>query len=110
MEPIVFRANSSSSREIYDVVVTMHGDQPRMSCTCEAGQNLRPCKHRLMLLAGDLSALVTIDRNSVNRLQTLFHGSSVLDAISEIRSLEKQADQTRTAISNAKKKLGKMLG
>ena len=49
---------SSSSGEHYAVTFTREGTNLRTSCTCPAGQKGIHCKHRLSLLAGDLSSIV----------------------------------------------------
>lgn len=66
-----------SASEPYRVSFWRVGDNVKSSCTCQAGKNELACKHRLNLLDGDVTNLVSSSSNSFQRLQRMLEGSDV---------------------------------
>lgn len=65
-----------SANDPYKVSFWRVGDDLKSSCTCQAGKNGLACKHRLNLLDGDLTNLVS-SLESFSKLQKMIDGSDV---------------------------------
>jgi|GEM_PF-4522583 len=75
-ECIEFLVQGSAS-EPYRVSFWRVGNNVKSSCTCQAGKNGLACKHRLSLLDGDITNLVSSSSDSFKKLQPLLEGSDV---------------------------------
>lgn len=67
------------------------------------------CKHRLSILDGDRSSVVSDNSEQVTEVSLWLQGSKVADAISEVVSLEAQKKQIEASIKRAKKLIAEML-
>lgn len=63
------------------------GDNVKSSCTCQAGKNGLACKHRLSLLDGDVTNLVSSSPDSFHKLQRMLEGSDVDIALYALESV-----------------------
>ncbi len=90
MEPhtdrIEFLVQGSAS-EPYRVSFWRVGDNVKSSCTCQAGKNGLACKHRLSLLDGDVTNLVSSSPDSFQKLQRMLEGSDVGAALRTLDSV-----------------------
>lgn len=75
-ERIEFLVQGSAS-ELYRAAFWRVGDNVKSSCTCQAGKNGLACKHRLSLLDGDVTNLVSSSPDSFLKLQRMLEGSDV---------------------------------
>lgn len=66
-----------SAAEPYRVSFWRVGDNVKSTCTCQAGKNGLACKHRLSLLDGDVTHLVSSSPDSFQKLQRMLEGSDV---------------------------------
>ncbi len=57
MKQIKFTVHGSS--EPYEVTFITDGTEIAAHCTCKAGEHGRHCKHRINLLAGDTSGIIS---------------------------------------------------
>lgn len=67
-------------------------------CTCRAGQVGRYCKHRVRLLIGDTTDLVSDNPDEAELLEPWLRGSDIEDAMDAVREAE-------AAVKAAKKRL-----
>ena len=79
-ERIEFIVQGSAS-EPYRVAFWRVGDNVKSSCTCQAGKNGLACKHRLSLLDGDVTNLLSSSPDSFQKLQSMLVGSDVGTAL-----------------------------
>lgn len=75
-ERIEFLVQGSAS-EPYRAAFWRVSDNVKSSCTCQAGKNGLACKHRLSLLDGDVTNLVSSSPDSFLKLQRMLEGSDV---------------------------------
>lgn len=85
-ERIEFLVQGSAS-EPYRVSFWRVGDNVKSSCTCQAGKNGLACKHRLSLLDGDVTNLMSSTSDSFPRLQRMLEGSDVGAALRAVDSV-----------------------
>ena len=63
---MVVKIESSSSGEIYEILLENKNGLVKVDCSCPAGQMEVLCKHRIALLNGDISVLLNeSDANAV---------------------------------------------
>lgn len=77
----------------------------RITCTCRAGENGQHCKHRVALILGDISALVSGNENDITMLHSLLKGDPILTAIGEVGAKEKAFEAAKRALAQAKRDL-----
>ncbi len=76
-----------SAAEPYRVSFWRVGDNVKSTCTCQAGKNGLACKHRLSLLDGDVTNLVSSSPDSFQELQRMLEGSDVGAALRTLDSV-----------------------
>lgn len=72
----------------YDVEADRIGDAVRITCTCEAGQRGIHCHHRLELLRGDVTSLVSNNADDVTKLAVLIEGTKLAAALVTLTAAE----------------------
>lgn len=87
----------------YKVVFRKDGSELNATCNCKAGVNGMLCKHRLSILDGDKSAVISDNLDQVAEVASWLAGSNVAVAISNVASLEVQKKQIEAKIKRAKK-------
>lgn len=80
-----------------------------MSCECDAAINGTHCKHRLDLLKGDTSSLLSANRSDVAILMSWIPGTPVEEATRIVEECERAANLAKRNLSSAKKLLGSTL-
>ena len=93
----------------YQVVFTKNGTDLKADCSCRAGIHKILCKHRLSLLNGDKSAVVSENGDQVAEVASWLVGTTVGEAISKVVSLEAEKKALEAKIKNAKKLVAKAL-
>ena len=101
------KVKSSSTDEIYDVVFKIENNIISINCNCQAGLVKTLCKHRLNLLAGDISAMT--DKSEVPAL------TDILNKIDKkrISNLYTELDKVELELkrlTSLKKQLSKDIG
>lgn len=81
----------------------------KATCTCKAGISGMLCKHRLSILDGDKSAVVSDNIEQVVEVSSWLQCSKVADAFSEVVSLESQKKQIEANLKRAKRLIAEML-
>ena len=82
-ESIEFLIQGSAS-EPYKVTFWRVGNNVQSSCTCQAGRNRLACKHRLNLLDGEVTSLVSSSADGISRLKQMIEGSDVGESLRAI--------------------------
>lgn len=70
-----------SAPEPYRVSFWRVGDNVKSSCTCRAGKNGLACKHRIALLDGDVTNLVSANLGDFEHLKRMLERSDVGEAL-----------------------------
>lgn len=108
MDEIKFRVKGSAA-EPYHVTFSRAGGELRAYCTCPAGENGQYCKHRLRILAGNSSEIVTANAEQVRQVQNWLAGTRLQIALSEVAEAERQAESAKRHLAAAKKRLAKLM-
>jgi len=87
----------------YQVIFKKTGKNLNASCGCRAGIMGQLCKHRLSILNGDNSAVVSDNVDQVEEVALWLMESNVAEAISEIISLETEKKLIEERLKKTKK-------
>ena len=98
-----------SSAEPYEVTFIKDGDSLTALCSCPAGQYGNYCKHRISILDGNSSAIVSDNADEVAMIRSWLQGTDVAVALSEYRALEKVAETPKNELVAAKRKLARAM-
>ncbi|MDE1901492.1 MAG: SWIM zinc finger family protein [Alphaproteobacteria bacterium] len=79
----------------YLVIFERKGNHLNAMCSCPAGKNGQYCKHRLGLLAGDVTNLVSNNASDVSKLPDMLKDSDVQTAMEHLQQAENEYDVTR---------------
>jgi uncharacterized Zn finger protein len=100
-DKLVFHVQGSAP-EPYELTFKVVGENRiRCTCTCPAGGSAVPCKHRLTLI---LEAL-----ESETELTSMIKGSPLVAAVLDIFRAEDGLETAKRAVSDAKKKVGRLM-
>lgn len=107
---IKFKVKSSSGAGSYTVKFIKRDDNNLSAyCDCPAGDNGQACKHRLAILNGDSSGLVSKNRDDIKIVREWLKDSDIEKHLSILEQLESEAEKIKKAISTAKKELAKAM-
>lgn len=98
-----------SAPEPYTVIVSRKGDNLTATCTCPAGQNGTHCKHRLRILLGDESDIVSDNIAEVSLAADLLAGTDVERAVTLLGEAEEQLSIAKRLVRDRKKMLARVL-
>ena len=98
-----------SAPEPYHVLFQKNGTNLTATCTCPAGEIGQYCKHRLRILAGETTGIISDNAASVPEVQSWLPGSDVEAAFSELDKAELELDAAKKKVSICKKRLAKSL-
>jgi hypothetical protein len=101
---IQFRVQGSST-EPYLVTFIRDVEGLIASCTCAAGSMGQYCKHRLAILAGDATSLVSDNGTDIATVTQWLDGSMLSRALAELEAAEQQLEAAKRAVASAKKRL-----
>jgi uncharacterized Zn finger protein len=104
MSKIQFQVQGSSA-DPYEVTFERRGADLIAFCTCPAGENGQHCKHRLRIMAGESTGIVSGNENQVVEVVSWFKGSKLETIVVELEAKEKAAEKLKIEISGLKKKL-----
>lgn len=93
----------------YKVIFKANDGQIKASCTCRAGVMGQLCKHRLSILNGDSSAVVSPNASEVADVVSWLEGSNLAEAISVAVQLEAEKKLLEERLKSAKKAIAKAL-
>lgn len=100
-EPLKFKVQGSRNTP-YTLTFTRTGNNMTATCTCPAGKNLMQCKHRVNLLYGDLTDLVS-GQDQLPSLHRMFTSTDIEIAFNRFAASE----ETGKGIQTAKKELAR---
>jgi hypothetical protein len=99
-----------SSGDHYAVTFIREGNNLHTSCTCQAGQKGIHCKHRLSLLAGDISRVVGTPPSDIgSKIAALLTGSDVAQALENLHVAEATAATAQAELKRVKKALDRVM-
>lgn len=78
-------------------------------CSCPAGQNGQYCRHRLAIIDGNATGIVSDNRDQVMLVKEWISGTDLENVISEYRDLEERAAEINKALSNIKRKMARIM-
>ena len=105
MEPIVFLVQGSSA-EPYQVTFTKRSEGNLTAhCTCPAGRMSMYCKHRINILLGDVTDIVSKNEETVHTVYDWYRDSDVEREVKNIDRLEREIDDLKKTLSAAKKRV-----
>jgi SWIM zinc finger len=108
VERVEFIVEGSQGDE-YGVTFEINGAAARASCTCPAGSNGQYCKHRLGLMDGDASPLLSDNNSDVARLPTLLRGTDLEAAHGRFSKAEAACAIAKYDFDAAKKALSRVM-
>lgn len=108
MNELTFQVKGSS-QDPYEVTFIKDGDSFTALCSCPAGQYGNFCKHRIAILDGDGAAIVSDNLDRVPTVVDWLQGTDVAAALAEFRDIERAADQPKSALVAAKRKLARAM-
>ena len=101
------KIKSSSSAEMYDVTLKNENGIFSLNCTCRAGIHKMICKHRVDLLNGDVSRLISEkDIQTAREFLDNIESGKVDSLFSELSVIEKEIEKLNKRKSKAKKDAG----
>lgn len=108
MEQLVFNVKGSSAKP-YEVTFIKDGDSLTALCTCPAGEFGNFCKHRITILDGSATAVVSDNADQLGKVIEWLAGTDVELALTELRIAEKDADTDKKDIVVLKRKLARAM-
>ena len=100
---------TGSSDEPYEVVFMKDGEKISATCTCPAGIYGRYCKHRLNIIDGERTNIVSDNADEVEIIQTWVSGSQIESVLREIEFAEQRAALAKQEVSDAKTRLARIM-
>lgn len=108
MEQIKFQVRGSSKTP-YEIFFIKDGNSLTAVCDCPAGTYGNFCKHRIAILDGDASAVISDNSSAVATVVGWLQGTDVEAALAELRAAEAGDDAEKRALSAAKRKLARAM-
>lgn len=108
METITYLVQGSEPQP-YQVVFSYEGQKFIANCSCKAGIMGQYCKHRIDILRGDDSSIVSTNKNTIPELLKFFVGTPLDTLLQEIEEKEVELDEAKKHISNLKKKFARIM-
>ena len=97
-----------SQPEPYESVFYFDGHNMTATCTCAAGENGQYCKHRISILEGDDSKIVS-SKNEVPELLKAFKISPLYAQLEELNKEEKELNKMTEKFKASKKVFAKIM-
>lgn len=98
-----------SSPDPYIVAFIKDDEGLVATCTCAAGSVGQYCKHRLAILNGDPSAIVSGNMSDAETIAGWLAGSSISAALDALSVAERELEDAKRAVARAKKQLSQAL-
>lgn len=109
MESLKFKIQGSSPEPYKVEFIKIQQSTFSAFCTCKAGQSGQNCKHRMQILKGDTSQLISDNIDDVKIIQSWVPNSDIEVLLNEISTLETKSQELKNALRIAKKSLSKAL-
>jgi hypothetical protein len=98
-----------SAQEPYRVVFRKDGSNFKATCTCPAGEVGQHCKHRIRIILGDPTGIVSKNIQSVNEVQSWVKGTDVESALVDMLDAEKSFEDAKKRLSLMKKRFARLI-
>ena len=108
MQELIFNVKGSS-KEPYEVIFIKDGDSLTAICNCPAGAHSNACKHRINIIDGKTAGVVSDNVDQVPTIAEWLPGTDVDEALTALRTLEKDKEASKADISAAKRKLARAM-
>ena len=94
-----------SSIEPYEVIFSKDGDEIYVTCTCQAAEMGKHCKHRIGILDGDTKNIVSDNENEVAIVRSWLEGSLLKLAYNAYKKAEANEAAAKKRLTHAKNRL-----
>jgi len=93
----------------YQVMFRREGDNFTATCTCRAGEVGQVCKHRMGLLKGESTGLVSENGDQLTQLAGMFIGTDVERAFEKLVEAELALEEAKLKFAKRKKALARAM-
>ena len=104
MKEILFLVQGSSL-EPYNVIFQNDDSVLSATCTCQAGTMGQVCKHRLSILEGSASGIVSGNESEIATVISWLPGSKLALAMSSLAEAEAELEKAKKRVASSKKQL-----
>ena len=108
MQEILFSVQGSSA-EPYEVAFQRDESTLTAICTCQAGVMGQYCKHRIAILSGESTGIVSGNASDVALVVAWLPGTPLADALSSLAEAETEFDKAKKRVSSEKKHLARVM-
>ena len=98
-----------SAPEPYEVEFTMTGGSITATCSCPAGRTGQYCKHRVSILEGSRSGIVSGNGEAVQTVLAALPGTAIEAALVDFQNAARELERAKSADATAKKALAAAL-
>jgi len=98
-----------SAPEPYEVAFTITGGSITATCSCPAGKNGQYCKHRVSILQGSRSGIVSGNGEAVQTVLAALPGTAIEAALADFQNAARELERAKSADATAKKALAAAL-
>lgn len=109
MTKITFNVKGSSPQPYLVIFIKSSDNNLYASCTCAAGKNGQYCKHRIKLMSGETSGIVSTNLEDVYTIQAWLIGTDTENALIRMRTLEYEEIRIKNDLKLAKRDLAKFM-
>lgn len=109
MDRLEFEVLSSDGETVYIVDFQKFGEKVAASCSCPAGQNLRPCKHRFEIINGEYGRIVSGNISDVEKVRAMVVGSELEAKMKLVEEAERAHERTKRELIAAKNAVAKAM-
>ena len=100
-----------SEGDVYRVTFVQASGGVRVSCTCRAGMSGLFCKHRLALMAGDRSRMVSPEKaDELDLVMGWAELAPIKEQIAKLHQVQGQIDELEKVEAGLKKAVAKAVG
>lgn len=98
-----------SSPEPYEVAFIKKGETVAVLCSCPAAQNGRHCKHRLALIDGDGTAIISDNQHELVGVLSWLEGTDLIRTYAEYKAADIECVQANSRLAAIKRKLARVM-
>ena len=97
------------SNDTYSVSIAKNGSNLIATCTCNAAKNGMACKHRLNILQGNSSDVISSNAHLVKEIPSFIEDTLDGQLLMELLTKEAQLEQLKIEVPKLKKQLARIL-
>ena len=109
MEEVIFQVQGSTETPYRVSFVKASKDELRAYCNCQAGSNKTHCKHRIDILNGDASQIISSNTEQAATVVSWLKGTPLENALDNLSALTAQQDNLKKALAAAKKNVSRVM-